>query len=417
MRRLLSMSGAALLATAALGWSWASAEASVAGPAGLYCEAIAHAVDASSPGSDPTFVASYASDGADPAVPGALKTAAFTYDNALAAISLVACGDTVRAGRIGQALVAAVGEDRRFKDGRVRNAYRAGGLESGKANLSGWWDKTANRWDEDAYQDGTSTGNAAWAALALLNLHKATGQAPYLASALRVLGWIRQHTADAPGPAGYAGGLSGFDEEQQPLRWKSTEHNIDVAAAARWAATLTKDPDLTAMAQTATAFVQSRFRPDGGYFLLGTKPDGSDADPGQLALDVQVWPVLGIADAPASWRRALGFADKRLRRGDGMTFAGFGPNRWTEGTAQAALAFRAVGADAIADGLVEGLPAHAAPSGLLFATSAGEVPTGLAVETAGGGAFTYFHWPHLGATAWAALATLGWNPFTGTKVS
>ncbi len=71
----------------------------------------------------------------------------------------------------------------------------------------------------------------------------------------------------------------------------------------------------------------------------------------------------------------------------------------------------------MADGLIEGLPAHASPSGLLYATSEGEVPTGLMVESPGGGAFTYFHWPHLGATAWAALAALGWNPFTGAKVS
>ena len=140
-----------------------------------------------------------------PRLPGALKTAAFTYDNALAAISLVACGDTVRAGRIGQALVAAVGEDRRFKDGRIRNAYRAGGLESGTANLSGWWDKTANRWDEDAYQDGTSTGNAAWAALALLNLHKATGQAPYLASALRAARLDQATHGRCAGPGGLRG--------------------------------------------------------------------------------------------------------------------------------------------------------------------------------------------------------------------
>lgn len=100
-----------------------------------------------------------------------------------------------------------------------------------------------------------------------------------------------------------------------------------------------------------------------------------------------------------------------------MTFAGLGNNRWTEGTAQAALAFRAVGAHAIADGLLEGLPAHVAPSGMLYATSSGTVPTGLKVEAAGGGDFEYFHRPHLGATAWAALAALGWNPFNGHKVS
>jgi hypothetical protein len=290
-------------------------------------------------------------------------------------------------------------------------------VEGGKPQPPGWWDAAAKRWDEDEYQDGTSTGNVAWAALAMLNLHQVTGDAVYLAAAQRLLDWIGEHTADAPGPAGFAGGLSGFDDQQQALQWKSTEHNIDVAAAAHWASNLTHDPGLAAMARTATAFVQSRFKADQGFFLLGTTPDGSDADLNKLALDIQVWPLLGIANAPASWRRALGFADKHLRWGDGMTFAGYGPNRWTEGTAQAALAFRAAGADTIADGLLNGLSAHSSPSGLLFATSQGDVPTGLALETADGGAFTYFHWPHLGATAWAALAALRWNPFTGSKVS
>ncbi len=100
-----------------------------------------------------------------------------------------------------------------------------------------------------------------------------------------------------------------------------------------------------------------------------------------------------------------------------MTFAGLGANRWSEGTAQAALAFRAVGADAVADKLVEELAAHVSPSGMLYATSAGEVPTGLKVESENGGDFVYFHRPHLGATAWAVLAALRFNPFTGRTVN
>lgn len=414
MRRGLLLAAAMAIAASSLPCGPAGAGSPVA--ATQFCAALARAVDASSPGSGATLVASYEADAGGPPLPPSLRGTAFTYDNAVAAIGLVACGDAARAVRIAQALAAAVEHDRSFDDHRVRNAYRAGAPEAGKPVPPGWWNEQAQRWDEDAYQDGTSTGNAAWAALALLNVHAATGNARYLETAHAVLTWIEGHTAEAPGVAGYAGGVSGFDGRQQPASWKSTEHNIDVAAAARWTFALTRDPAMGAMAAKAKAFVQSRFRPEAGSFLLGTKPDGSDADAGQLALDAQLWPVLGVENAPAAWRRALGFADKHLRRGDGMTFAGFGPNRWIEGSAQAALAFRAVGADALADGLLGGLPAHAAASGLLYATSEGEVPTGLKVEAAGGEDFTYFHSPHLGATAWAALAALAWNPFTGAKV-
>ncbi len=31
--------------------------------------------------------------------------------------------------------------------------------------------------------------------------------------------------------------------------------------------------------------------------------------------------------------------------------------------------------------------------------------------------FYYFRLPHLGATAWAAMAATGWNPFTGQAIS
>jgi len=43
------------------------------------------------------------------------------------------------------------------------------------------------------------------------------------------------------------------------------------------------------------------------------------------------------------------------------------------------------------------------------------VPTGLSVEVKGGGDFIYRHWPHLGATAWAALAATHTNPFDGVR--
>ena len=52
-------------------------------------------------------------------------------------------------------------------------------------------------------------------------------------------------------------------------------------------------------------------------------------------------------------------------------------------------------------------------------TSTGYRPSsrGLSIDPTGGTPdFFYFKRPHLGATAWAALAETGWNPFTGGKV-
>ena len=57
---------------------------------------------------------------------GALSQAAFTYDNAVAAIALVACGQIDQARRIGDALLLALDHDRYWHDGRLRNGYAAG---------------------------------------------------------------------------------------------------------------------------------------------------------------------------------------------------------------------------------------------------------------------------------------------------
>jgi hypothetical protein len=91
-----------------------------------YCVALARAVDASAPGNGPTFVASYQFAPGSATIPAAVAGSAFTYDNALAAIALIACGDTPRAMRIADAISAAVSNDRTYRDGRVRNAYAAG---------------------------------------------------------------------------------------------------------------------------------------------------------------------------------------------------------------------------------------------------------------------------------------------------
>ena len=63
--------------------------------------------------------------GDEPALNGA-----FTYDNALAAIALRACGDILAARRIADALWLAAGGDRSFAPGRLRNAYRPGAVRA-----------------------------------------------------------------------------------------------------------------------------------------------------------------------------------------------------------------------------------------------------------------------------------------------
>jgi hypothetical protein len=377
-----------------------------------YCAPVADTVTSQAAGAKAAFVRSYEHGQDEGSLPAGLASTAFVYDNALAVIALVACGNVSSATTIGNALSLAVRKDRTFSDGRVRNAYRPGPVGQGAPALPGWWDAKQNIWAEDPAQDGSSTGNVAWAALALLTLHQATKQESFLADAERLIDWV---IANVSSGNGFRGGFHGYDPQQVKLLWISTEHNVDVYAAATWLFRLTSEQKYADAASQARRFLERAF--DGDHFLLGTKPDGSLNDGGMLALDVQLWPWMAIPDAPAQWRSALKFAATHLAVEGGFDFNGDRDGLWVEGTAQASLAYRIAGDPGRSAQLLTTLEADRTPSGLLNATRAARVSTGLSIDpTKTEADFFYFRRPHLGATAWAALAATAWNPFTGRKV-
>jgi hypothetical protein len=379
-----------------------------------YCAPLASAVASQAAGAEAAFVRSYEHGADESSLPAGLASTAFVYDNALAVIALVACGNVASATTIANALRLATHHDRTFADGRLRNAYRAGPVGEGAPALPGWWDGKQNIWAEDAAQDGTSTGNVAWAVLALLTLHQATKQESFLADAEHLIDWV---IANVSSGGGFTGGFHGYDPQQVRLTWISTEHNVDVYAAATWLFRLTGERKYADAASQARQFLGRAF--NGHYFLLGTKPDGSLADPGLLALDVQLWPWMAVPDAPVQWRSGLNFAATHLAVPGGFDFNGDRDGLWVEGTAQASLAYKIAGDPNRSAQLLTGLEADRTPSGFLNATREARVSTGLSLDPTGGGAeadFFYFRRPHLGATAWATLAALAWNPFTGKKV-
>lgn len=379
-----------------------------------FCPGLMKAVGPKLAGRDAAFIRSYEPGADESDLPLGLSTTAFVYDNALAAIALVACDRVDQARTIGNALLHAASHDRTFDDGRLRNAYRAGPAGLGAALLPGWWNGRKNIWGEDAAQDGTSTGNVAWGALALLTLHQATGDASYLSGARQLMDWVIANATN--GADGFSGGFHGYDPQQVRLTWMSTEHNADVHAVADWLFRLTKDGRYQDAARKARRLLDRSFR--GDHFLLGTKPDGSLADDDLLALDVQLWPWMAVPDALA-WRKALGFAERALAVDGGFDFNGDRDGVWVEGTAQAALAYRMVGDPAASQRLLAALRDDRTPSGLLNATRIARITTGLSIDPSGASKipdFFYYKRPHLGATAWAVLAETGWNPFTGARV-
>lgn len=386
------------------------------------CDGLRRAIAFDSRGdtTSPLLLTSYRVDtplpGVDALVP-ALANVAFVYDNALAGMALLACGDTASAQRIADAIVLAVWNDPHYPDGRVRNGYRAGPIADGKPVLSGYWDATRNMWIADAYQVSTATGNVAWAALLLLNVNQVAPSPRYTGAVTRLLTWIEQRARATSEPAGYIGGLYGWDDAQAAQTWKSTEHNIDIAMAAAWAARSSTGDALALQKQQsalALSFVSRMWSTQERRFFIGTLPDGTTTSTQASGLDAQLWPILAAPPGGCAWRAGLAWVEANHRYGDGYGFSRQPDGIWTEGSAQAAATLLAVKGSA-PDALWQLLAAQRADNGLYYATPSARISTGLAIGPDSQGAdFFYYRWPHLGATAWIALAATGWNPFTGT---
>ncbi len=343
---------------------------------------------------------------------GPLHQVAFLYDNAVTASALVACGQRQQAQRIGEALLLALQHDRYWHDGRLRNGYAAGAVAPVTMRMPGWWDAQSRRWLEDDYQDGSDSGNLAWAALALLNLHDAVpGEVRYLRGAERLAQWLETQR-DERGAGGFNGGSFGSESAPRALRWKSTEHNADLAAAFARLARASGEQRWQSQAQAAARFVEQMWDREHGAFDAGTAEDGVSRNP-LRALDAQVLPLLALPSTSGLRIDALQSTLQRLRSDGGYAYAEAGGGSWTEGSAQVLL-LRSLSRATWLLAPDAALEAARAPDGGYFATAAGEVPTGFMLDTAPGQARVYRHVPHLGAAAWVALAQRGFNPLTGT---
>jgi len=381
-----------------------AATSAFAGELPTACSYLSGYVKAQAPG--PKFLASF------PTVKsGPLQSTAFLYDNAVAAIALVACGKPKEAAQIGDAILAALDRDRYWHDGRLRNGYLAGPVDPGPVKLAGWWDVKQSMWVEDRYQVGGDNGNMAWAILALLALDRATGDHKYRDGAIRIGGWIKQWRSKIA-PGGFTGGT--FAHEPHPIleNWKSTEHNTDLTAAFTGLAGATGDKSWMVEARAAQKFVRAMWEQRCGCFAVGTTEDGRTRNL-YLALDAQTWPLLAIPDAATRYKTAM--APTSLRDGDGFAYSEAKEGLWTEGTAQVALLLELSGHNDEAESFMKAVTAMRAPDGSYYAASTRELPTGFMSETDPTQPRQYFHIAHLAAASWAAIAQERYNPFTGSK--
>lgn len=321
-------------------------------------------------------------------------SAAYTYDNAVAGLALLAAGHGLRAARIADALALAQAHDPNLADGRLRNAYRAGAVKVPIA-LPGWWDARQKLWAEDPYQVGSETGPIAWAILLWAALRDAgVNSGPYDAAARRAAAWVLRHCR---AKHGFTGGLFGYPPKQRKLLWISTEQNTDLAVAfGRLGET---EP-----AALARSCVRAMYRPR-GLFAAGLTPAGTPNR--MIAADANLWPYLArLADASV-----VAPTIAALAQGGGIGFSSASHGLWTEGTAFAALALRRAGHHARADAFLATVRAQMAPDGYFYATAAPRLATGLIVgPEQDAPKFEYYRVPALAPTAWTILALKDNNP-------
>ncbi len=355
-----------------------------------------------------------------------LRNAAFTYDNALSLIAFLADSlddDSMRrAMLIGDAFLYAASNDRSYDDGRLRDAYAAGDIslppgwtpkgQSRTVPVPGYFDESKQRFFE-VEATGISTGNNAWAMIALLALHKRTAEQKYLDAARKIGVFIQMFRNESGLYEGFQGGVDDAETETPVSRkWASTEHNLDIYAAFIVMHEITGESQWRTDAEHALQFLAAMWDTQRGCYLTGTvDPYSRNMNPGQLPLDTQSWSILALPDTVTFKSHLLDCA-RQNHRTMHHGFHGFDFNEdkdgvWFEGLAQMAVAYAFVNDDA-AKSLREEL--RKAQQTNPFGDGRG-IAAACHDGVSTGFGFKVFRRLHVGATSWNVFAQLKFNPF------
>ena len=367
----------------------------------------------------PRLLKSYESNQAENPNDLYIQNAAFSYDNALAAMAFISEGNQSDAEMIMDAFAYAVENDR-FQPDRIRNAYSYGdiralpGWQSG-ARLPGWYDLENKEYYEDQYQVGTNVGNTSFVAMALLQYYIHYGGEEYLDTAKTIMDWVLQNCSDqsAGFTAGYDGWPEGDASHYYVYTYKSTEHNIDAYAVFSELYAITSDERYREAAESARQFIVSMYDSEKGYFYTGTGEDGITPSKENVVLDAQVWTLLSLGiDQYDPFSKALDTALEMKTSEGGYPFHAENTNGgwWPEGTAFTALALREIGKSTDALSALDALMNIQLESGAFPAATVSNLSTGFNLFT--GEPWTYGENPHIAPTAWFIMAVNGFNPYS-----
>lgn len=330
-----------------------------------------------------------------------------TYDDALMVDAYLAEGTPdglARAETIGSSLLLVQAHDPAH-DGRIRVAYAPTPLVTGPARHGKQRVKVGLR-------DRTSdVGNMAWVGMALTRLYAATGNASYLNGAEAIGTWVWRHCYDPRGAGGYTGGRAANGAR---IKWKSTEHNLDLYALYTMLATQSGSSGWATDAAWARQFVTAMWDAGTGAFFVGTTTNGVTPNTSEQPEDVNSWSYLALRD-PA-YQSSVDWAVKNLSVSaggfSGVSFClGDKTGVWFEGTAHVADALET------RQGAGDAVLANQYLSDVEFAQTNGANNNGLGIIAASKDGLSdcdgnvYDASLHTGATAWYILASQVVNPF------
>jgi hypothetical protein len=396
---------------------------------------------------DPRFLVSYETIKSNISFDQVERNAAFIYDNSVTLMALIAAGDLVRARTIADALVYAQAHDRFFNDGRLRNAYQGGdiALPPGWApnnrlntvRMPGWYDTGSSTWFEDETQVSTTTGNVAWAMLALLYFYETTHEQVYLQAVDQLGNWVIANTWDDRGAGGFTGGYDGWENGavsgvasscatgvfvngQCKRLYKATEHNIDLYSAFSRLFLIEPSAKWAQAAQHAKSFFLNMWDTQGGKFWTGTAEDGVTISTAVVPLDIQAWALQALGSEAQGYLRALDYIENNHKTMLGFGFKqnngnSCGDNTWFEGTSQVALSYLLTGNVPKWQSTLNGVRSVQFASGGVPATDGPCLNTGFTLND--GQPWLYYPRVHVGATAWLSLAENGVNPFRSSLYS
>ena len=386
---------------------------------------------------------------------GGLGATAFTYDNAVAIDAYLLRGgadNLTRAKVLGKGLIYAQATNFPFHDGRFAQAYF---VNKANPDGSGAFIMPAGA---PFYFYSSSTGDQAWAGMALAQLYGRTGEQKYLTAALKVANWIVANTYNTLGAGGYSFGtfINSSNQSVPSPNGKSTEGNIDAFAFFTMLADITDngraDNNATwkSLAKHALVFVKAMYNPTGGYFYTGTLGDQITINTSPIPEDCQTWSYLAlldnhykqtidwalnnleVTDTPSSPHSSL-TGSERITGVDfdtaSLTTPFADPNAvWLEGTSHtiAALIARIIAGNeslssrfadlGTVEYFIENCEKAQAELGAGQTVNGKPIPVGEGLVAATsvmdtGFGYTYGPSLHIGATGWYLIAVQGGNPF------